>query len=100
MDFSPQVRLNLPTHQCIYVPLRLLFILGQSGHGSSARHSRSMSPDISQIEENRRRERRAALAVADHDQAIILHLEKEVERLQAQHEHDMDLVRNLSDQGG
>lgn len=58
-----------------------------------------MSPDLTQIEENRKKERRAALAVADHDRAIINHLEKEITKLLAQHTQDVDLVKRLSDQG-
>jgi len=52
------------------------------------------------MEENRKRERQAALAIAEHDSAIISHLEKEIERLQSQHNTDVKLINQCADKVG
>lgn len=55
--------------------------------------SRISSMDTTiQIEENRRSERLAAMAVANADRSIIKHLENEVNRLTLQHNEDQDLI--------
>lgn len=50
-----------------------------------------------QLEENLKRERQAALAIAQHDMAVIKQLEKEIERLNSQHESDSALVAECAD---
>lgn len=50
-----------------------------------------------QLEENLKRERQAAQAIAQHDMAVIKQLEKEIERLNSQHESDSALVAECAD---
>ena len=59
--------------------------------GSGSQHTTDMH-----IEENRRRERHAALAIAEHDSLIIQQLEVEAEALRSQHECDLILVKDAT----
>lgn len=59
--------------------------------------NKSAALDMSQFEANRKSERQVALAIAEHDNIIIQHLESEVARLTAQHYEDMDLVTNCAE---
>lgn len=50
--------------------------------------SSSTSVNVTQIEENRKRERQAAMAIAEHDAAVIARLEQELLTLRAEREAD------------
>lgn len=59
--------------------------------GSGSQHTTDMH-----IGENRRRERHAALAIAEHDSLIIQQLEVEAAALRSQHECDLILVKDAT----
>jgi hypothetical protein len=52
---------------------------------------------ILQMEENLKRERQAALAVAQHDSAVIIQLESEIKRLNGRHDSDLSLLAEASE---
>ena len=49
------------------------------------------------LEENRRHERQAALAIAEHDAVLIRKLESEIVSLRSQHENDVRLVKDCAE---
>jgi hypothetical protein len=65
-------------------------------HSSKLSSSGSQHTTDMHIEENRRRERHAALAIAEHDSLIIQQLEVEAEALRSQHECDLTLVKDAT----
>jgi hypothetical protein len=65
----------------------------ETGHnGSPVSTTSTSNGSVSQIDENRRRERQAQLAIAEHDANLIRRLETELIRLETQHEVDVKLV--------
>jgi hypothetical protein len=52
------------------------------------------------IDENRRRERQATLAIAQHDAQLIRKLESEVSNLRSQHDSDVSLVNDCAEKIG
>jgi hypothetical protein len=65
-------------------------------HSSKSSSSGSQHTTDMHIEENRRRERHAALAIAEHDSLIIQQLEVEAEALRSQHECDLILIKDAT----
>ena len=49
------------------------------------------------IEENHKRERQAAIAIAEHDAAMISKLQLEIDKYQKQHESNISLITDLSE---
>eukprot|EP01034_Spumella_vulgaris_P022697 gene22697-28848_t len=49
------------------------------------------------VEENRKRERDAAMAIAEHDAAVIRKLQSDIVSIQHQHESDKDLVNSCAE---
>ena len=65
-------------------------------HSSKSSGSGSHLTSDMHIEENRKRERHAALAIAEHDSLLINQLEAEGEALRSQHECDLTLVKDAT----
>ena len=65
-------------------------------HSSKSSGSGSHLTTDMHIEENRKRERHAALAIAEHDSLLINQLEAEGEALRSQHECDLTLVKDAT----
>lgn len=65
--------------------------------GRDATLGKARESSILQMEENLKRERQAALAVAQHDSAVIIQLESEIKRLNGRHDSDLALLAEASE---
>jgi hypothetical protein len=59
--------------------------------------SKARDSSVLQMEENLKRERQAALAVAQHDSSVIIQLEAEIKKLTQRHDSDLLLISDASE---